>query len=152
MSNKFGAADVDATTEMNGKFLLEFDGTALAAFTKLTLGRSEWGKFPDRTGADNLSTKESSGLLKPTTIKLEKDLKVGGATDIIELFNWHQQGSLEKRSGAVILHDRTGVELMRWTFTDAWISAIDDLELDATAENAPVKFSVELSVSETVAS
>lgn len=147
MAEKFGAANSDASSEMNGKFLLEIDGIALAAFTKLTIGRSEWGKFPDRTGADSLKTKESSGLMKPAVLKLEKDLKIGGVSDIIQFLNWHQQGSLDRRTGAVILQDRNNAEKIRWTFNDGWLSAIDDIDLDATAENAPVKFAMEVSVS-----
>lgn len=143
----FGTAAQDASSEIGAKFILEVDNIALGAFTKVTTPRSEWGKMVDRTGADNMNLKESSGLIKSTTIKLTKDLKVGGVPDLQEFYTWHLQGSLDTRSGAIIILDRDDNEIMRYTFHDAWVSVIDEVELDATAESTPFTFSMELTVS-----
>lgn len=145
--NPFGRAQSGANNEINGRFLLEIDGIALASFTKLTFPRLEWGKVPNRDGADDVFMQESSGLHMSKVIRCEKNMKVNGAEDIKEILNWHLNGSSDKRTGACIMLDRDGNEKMRYSFTDAWCSMSDEVEFDATSENTPANWVFELTVS-----
>jgi len=134
--------------ETSAKFLLEIDGIALTRFQKVTLGDSEWGIIASRSGTDKLSKVTSSGLRTELVITLEKHLQAGGEADINELIEWHQSGSLDRKSGAITYLDREDQPLVTFEFTDGWISKLTPPELDATQENSPLVFTFEISVGE----
>jgi phage tail-like protein len=142
----FGAAGANAEPEINGKFIFEVDGIALGAFTMVRLPAREHAVFTDRTGADDLNLKESSGLMQPSVVRIEKVLKVGSMTDMKDIMSWFEGGSRDRRTAAAILQDRDGTELMRYTFSDAWCKKVDEVELNATEESAPVTFGFDIAV------
>lgn len=142
------AEERDANYQPNAKYLVEIDGIALMACEKVTFGDSEWGIIEGRTGADPLHKITSSGIKTATTITLEKHLREGGVDEVREMINWHASGSKERKSGAIVLQDRDGLELMRFEFTNGWVSKFTSPEMDATQDNSPMLFTFELSVGE----
>lgn len=142
-------APKDATYVPNARFILEIDNISIMSFEKVGMGDSEWGIIEGRTGADDLIKNTSSGLKTVTTFTIEKHLRdSGGSEDIKELINWHAAGSNDRRTGAIIIQDREGAELLRYEFKYAWISKHTPPELDASQDNSPLVFIFELSVGE----
>lgn len=150
MPKEYGTAAPDANPELANQFLLEIDRIAVMAFEKVIIGASEFDVGINRTGIDPATLRTFSGLMKNTTIEIEKHLKVGGVADVKQFIDWHRQGSKERKSGAIALTGRSGEEIMRWNFTNAWVSKTDQLEFDASQETEPVTFKFTLSVSEIV--
>jgi phage tail-like protein len=142
------ATDADANYQPNAKFRLDIDDITITSFEKVTFGDSEWGVIEGRTGVDPLHKITSSGLKTVTTITLEKHLREGGASDVAELINWHQSGSKDRKSGAVVILDREDVEQLRFEFKNAWVSKVTIPELDAAQEASATIFVVELSIGE----
>jgi len=140
MPKTYGAAAADANYIPNVKYMLEVDGIALMAFEKITPSDSEWGVIEGRTGIDPLVKIPSSGLKKTQTIECEKYIRDGGMSDVKEILDWHSQGSLDRRSGALIYMDREDVEILRLNFTNAWISKASLPDEDGTQDSNPMVF------------
>lgn len=137
-----------ANPELASCFLVEIDGIAEGAFKAVKIGDSEWPIGENRSGIDPLIKSTYSGIKKPTTIELTKVL-VEGAADTIRTFtDWHSAGSTDKRNGAIVHLDRTGAEVMRYNFSDGWVSKVKVPDLDATDDNAELGFVFTLSISE----
>lgn len=141
MARSYGTPPPDATSIPQVKFILEVDGIRLMAFEKITPNDGEWGVIENRTGLDELHKIPSSGLKKTRTFDCEKTLRdEGGTEDIKEIINWHESGSLDRRTGAVIYEDREGNEILRLEFSNAWVSKATPPEMDASQENSPYVF------------
>jgi hypothetical protein len=145
-----GSAEPNANKQINAHFWLELDGIAVTAFDRVTIGDSEWAVLEQRTGVDGDHKLTNSGLRGPTTITFRKDLLVGGWSDISTILTWHDEGSKDRRSGAVVVTDRDGTEISRANFKDAWVSKRSAIDFDSLNENEPVPFEFELSVSHVV--
>lgn len=143
-------AEFNDNYESNALFSLEIDDISIMSFEKVTFGDSEFGVIEGRTGIDPHYKQTSSGLKMTTDITIEKHLREGQKSEVLEITDWHQGGSKDRRSGAVVIHDRLGTEVIRFNFKDAWVSKASYPELDANQENNPVVFTFTLSVGEIV--
>lgn len=99
-------------------FLVEIDGLVT-------------GGFSDVSGLDvqvELDTIREGGVneyvhVLPAGTKYPNIVLKRGLTDSDVLWRWYRdvcRGRVERRSGSVVLLDRTGTEKWRWTFTDAY--------------------------------
>ncbi len=136
----------EANAELKSKFRIEIDGIQFLSFQTCSLSALIWGSSNHRVGNDDLTQNESSGLLQRRMITLKKLLKEGGKEALLVLWRWAEQGSKDKRSGAIVQVNRTGDEVMRWDFEDGWIKQISDIEWDATDEEGFLEFEVQISV------
>ncbi len=104
----------------NYNFLVEIDGIAQAAFHEASGFDSTIDVVEHREGGDNLTPRKLPAMTKhgPITLKW-------GLTDSAELYNWHRdavKGNLQRKSGSIVLLDRSGAEKVRWNFVNAWPS------------------------------
>lgn len=140
------AENLNSTYTPNAKFILEIDNISIGSFEKVSFGDSEWGVIEGRSGNSPLTKITSSGLKTVTTITLEKQLRDGGAAAVQELVDWHNAGSSDRRSGAVIYLNREDEEIQRISFDYGWVSKVTPPELDASQDNTPLVWSFEISV------
>lgn len=140
-------SEPNADREITSRFDLELDGIARMGFERCVIPAQEWTTIERRTGTDDLTVQKSSGLRKSANLLCTKELRVGGTDEVFDLLDWFGAGSKDRRSGAIVQRNRDGVEIMRWNFTDGWISKHDEIELDASADSEPVMFRFELAVS-----
>ena len=123
----------------NFNFRVEIEGVQVGAFSQVEgLGMSiEEIEYQDGT---HLWPRKRPGRKKFNNIKLKKGL-VGRDT----LFRWMMDtmnGSLERKSGSVILLDDTGdanEAVMRFNFFEAWPKSWDGIRFDASAANLQVE-------------
>lgn len=141
---KYGKAKPDANVEANARFILEVEKIALMAFEECKIGKSTWSKMANRVGVDGDTKRQSSGLLSQDPITCKKSVRVDGWQDVKEFLDWHSAGSKDRRTGAVIMMDRTGSEIARFSFVNAWISDRSEINLSALADGDPIDFTFEL--------
>jgi phage tail-like protein len=99
-------------------FLVEVDGVAQAAFSEVSGLESTIDVIEHREGGDNTTPRKLPGLTKYANIVLR-----WGVTDSEELYRWHRdavRGTIERKSGSIVLIDRLGQERVRWNFVQAW--------------------------------
>lgn len=101
-------------------FLVEIDGIAQAAFHEVSGLDSTIDVIEHREGGDNTTPRKLPGLTKHANIVLR-----WGLTDSDELYRWHRdavRGTIDRKSGSIVLLDRQGQEKVRWNFVQAWPS------------------------------
>lgn len=101
-------------------FLVEIDGIAQAAFSEVSGLDSTIDVIEHREGGDNTTPRKLPGLTKHSNIVLR-----WGVTDSDELYRWHRdavRGTVDRKSGSIVLLDRQGQEKVRWNFVQAWPS------------------------------
>ena len=101
-------------------FLVEIDGIAQAAFHEVSGLDSTIDVIEHREGGDNTTPRKLPGLTKHANIVLR-----WGLTDSDELYRWHRdavRGTIDRKSGSIVLLDRQGQEMVRWNFVQAWPS------------------------------
>lgn len=130
----YGQAAPDANVELKSLFRIEIDNIGIMAFEKCSIGPSEWTVMENRTGIDPLMKTRHSNLQKPIDVTITKSERTGGAEDVNEMITWHQAGSTDRRSGAIVMLDRDGEEIRRFNFRNAWVSKYTPSEMDASNE------------------
>jgi len=145
---EYGNAAPDAEVQLNSRFRLEIDGIQLMAFEKVTIGDSEWTEGTTRTGIDKLVKQTFAGVKNSIEITIEKNERIGGAADINQIIEWHQSGSSDRRTGAIIYLDRAGDPIRRLNFSNAWVKKWTPPEADANADDTAATHSFVLSVPE----
>lgn len=145
--SKYGSAAPDANPELANCFVLELDRIKVAAFEKCKIGDKEWSVGQTRTGLDSLELQTFSGLQKPTTIRFEKTLRVGGFADLKPLVDWANNASKDRRGGSVTLLDRDKQDVWTVVFENGWVSKCEVPELDARGDNPEATFVFEISIS-----
>jgi len=120
-------------------FLLEVDGITVAGFQECSGLGTEIDIVDYREGSD--PTHERLEIKTDVSITLSR-----GVAHSAELWKWRHSaidGAAERRSGSIILRNETGADILRWNFSDAWLSkwtgnsfhtgdnsvAIDNLEI-----------------------
>jgi phage tail-like protein len=126
----------------NFNFKVEIDGITRAAFHECTGFNSAIDVIEHREG----------GAIHP--LKLPGQTKYGnitlrrGVTDDAELYSWHlavAQGTISRRSGSVVVCDRTGTEQARWHFYNAWPTRWEGPALNAEGNDVAIE-TLELAV------
>lgn len=104
----------------NFNFLVEIDGLTAAAFSEVSGLTAETGVIEYRTGDMRGAVRKLPGIRKYANLVLKR-----GMTSNLELWAWFKtvldgQVPPDRRSGAVVLLDDEGREVLRWQFIRAW--------------------------------
>lgn len=113
----------------NFRFLLEIDAIQQAGFSDVSGFGSNVDVIEYREGGDSATVRKLPGKAVYPDITLK-----WGLTDSRDLYDWHANalnGSIERKSGSIILLDDTGAEKVRWNFFDAWPSKYHAPDLSA---------------------
>jgi phage tail-like protein len=135
------ATRVDPFAKHN--FLLEIDGITAAGFTEVGGLTFEQAIIEYREGSDPLWVRKIPGIGKFAPINLKR-----GQTKDKALFEWRKTtivGKTERKNGAVILLDEARNPVLRWEFSNGWISKYEGPALNATANEAAIE-SIEIAV------
>jgi phage tail-like protein len=118
-------------------FLVEIDGITQAGFQEVSGLDASTDAVDYREGADPNHVRKLTGLNKYSAITLKR-----GVTDSDELWRWRKaaiDGRTERKNGSIILLDESGVEKIRWNFTNAWPSKWTGPSFNATSTAVAVE-------------
>ena len=119
-------------------FLVEIDGITVAAFCEVSGLTSATEVIEYRNGSDKLNTvRKLPGLTTYANIVFKR-----GVTQNTELWNWRkaiEQGTPDRRSGAIVLLDDERNPVRRWRFTDGWPAKIEGPELNAKGNDVAIE-------------
>lgn len=117
-------------------FLVEIDGLTRAAFHECSGFNSSMDMIEHREGGA-ITPMKLPGLVKYGNITLRR-----GVTDDRELYDWHLSaltGTIQRRSGSVVVLDRRGIEQVRWNFFDAWPQRWEGPSLNAEGTDVAIE-------------
>jgi phage tail-like protein len=126
-------------------FLVEMDGITQAGFRECSGLDVTTDAIDYREGGDPSHVRKLPGLNTYSPLTLAR-----GITDSPELWKWRQtviDGRVERKNGSVILLDATGVERLRWNFTNAWPSKWTGPSFNATDNSVAVE-TLEITIEE----
>jgi phage tail-like protein len=119
-------------------FLVEIDGISVAAFCEVTGLASETAVIEYRNGSDRANTvRKLPGLTKYANIVLKR-----GVTQDTQLWQWRkaiEQGTPDRRSGAIVLLDDERNPVRRWRFSEGWITKFDGPDLNAKGNDVAIE-------------
>ena len=122
----------------NFNFLVEIDGITIAAFCEVSGLVSETEVIEYRNGSDKLNTvRKLPGLTKYANIVLKR-----GITQDNQLWLWRkaiEQGTPDRRSGAIVLLDDEHNPVRRWRFSEGWIAKLDGPDLNAKGNDIAIE-------------
>jgi phage tail-like protein len=125
-------------------FRVEIDGTDVAAFREASGLSFTIDPVEYREGTDlELHARKLFGLRKYSNITLKR-----GFTQNHTLWQWYSalvSGVADRRNGAIILLDEERADVLRWTFTAAWIAKWEGPAMNATASEVAIE-TIELAV------
>jgi phage tail-like protein len=104
---------------LDSNFIVEIDGITRAGFQDASGLDSSVDVTEYQEGGDKYKRKV------PGQAKFSNIVLSWGSSDDHDLYDWHLawlQGSpaAVRKSGSIILRDRTGTEVIRWNFKRAW--------------------------------
>jgi phage tail-like protein len=107
---------------LNFNFLVEINGITRAAFQEASGFDSAVDVTEYREGGANTTPYKLPAQAKYSNITLKR-----GITSDTELFDWHRQWvtgdpAAKRSNGSIVVLDRSGKEVMRWNFLNAWPS------------------------------
>jgi len=118
-------------------FLVEIDGMTVAAFCEVSGLVSETDVIEYRAGSDTTTVRKLPGLTKYANIVLKR-----GVTQDSQLRDWRkaiEQGTVQRRNGAIILLDDERSPVVRWQFRDGWITKYEGPALNAKANDVAIE-------------
>ncbi|MFC4260987.1 phage tail protein [Marinobacter lacisalsi] len=118
-------------------FLVEIDGVSVAGFTEVSGLTTESDIIEYREGSDTATVRKLPGLRKYTNLTLKR-----GFTQNRELWEWRKStidGRTERKSGALILLNESREEVLRWNFSEGWLSKWEGPTLNSTANEAAIE-------------
>ena len=119
-------------------FLVEIDGISVAAFCEVSGLASETEVIEYRNGSDKLNAvRKLPGLTKYANIVLKR-----GVTQDNQLWLWRkaiEQGTPDRRSGAIVLLDDERNPVRRWRFVEGWITKFDGPDLNAKGNDVAIE-------------
>lgn len=125
-------------------FRVEIDNSAVAAFSEVGGLTFDIEPVEYREGNEvQLHPRKLPGLRKFGNITLKR-----GYTDNTELFEWYRatlNGSVDRRDGAIILRDEDHNDVLRWNFSNAWVTKYEGPAFNANSNDVVIE-SVELAV------
>jgi phage tail-like protein len=125
-------------------FRVELDKTAVAGFREVgglsfTIDPVEY-----REGNDpQLHVRKLTGLRKFANLTLKR-----GFTANHDLWNWYRtllNGVADRRDGSIVLQDEERNDVLRWNFSNAWITKWEGPAMNATTNDVAIE-SIELAV------
>jgi phage tail-like protein len=126
-------------------FLLEIGGVTVAGFQECSGLGADIDIVDYREGSD--SGHERLEIKRDLSVTLSR-----GSTHSAELWKWRQtvtDGAAGRRSGSIILRDETGADILRWNFTDGWLSKWTGPSFNTAADSITID-SLEVTVEEIV--
>jgi phage tail-like protein len=122
----------------NFNFVVEIDGISIAAFSEVSGLVSETDVIEYRNGSDKTSTvRKLPGLTRYANIVLKR-----GITKDMQLWNWRkaiEQGTADRRNGAIILLDDERNPVRRWRFSEGWPAKFDGPDLNAKGNDVAIE-------------
>jgi phage tail-like protein len=119
-------------------FLVEIDGISTASFCEVSGLASETAVIEYRNGSDRANTvRKLPGLTKYANIVLKR-----GVTHDTQLWEWRkaiEQGTPDRRSGAIVLLDDERNPVRRWHFVEGWITKFDGPDLNAKGNDVAIE-------------
>ena len=118
-------------------FLVEIDGVAVAAFSEVSGLESETDVIEYRTGGEINTVRKLPGLTKHPNLVLRR-----GVTQDAELWNWRRSvvdGNVERRNGSIVLLDDDRTPILRWNFSQGWISKWTGPNLNAKGNEVAIE-------------
>lgn len=115
---------------------VEINGITVAGFTECSGLASETEVVEYREGGD-FRTRKLPGLTKFPNIVLKRGLTLDRS-----LWEWRQtvvNGTVDRRSGSVILLDAARNEVARWNFFEAWPSKWEGPALNAQSSAVAIE-------------
>ena len=122
----------------NFRFRVEIEGIVQAGFRECSGLGSEIEVIEYREGGDSTSAVHKL----PGRVKYSDIVLKWGVTQSRELNDWHLaiiQGQLQRKNGSIVLLDASGVEAVRWLFTDAWPSKFEGPTLNAAGNDVAIE-------------
>jgi phage tail-like protein len=101
-------------------FLVEIDGITQAGFQEVSGLDTSTPAVDYREGTDPPHQRKLPGLNTFTPITLKS-----GVTNSHEFWDWRltvMEGKTQRKNGSIVLRDESGVEKIRWNFSEAWPS------------------------------
>jgi phage tail-like protein len=102
----------------NFRFLVEIDSLVVAGFSEVTGIQVETETEEYREGGVNDHVHKFRKITKYPNLMFKR-----GLTDSAVLWNWYRDvvdGRVQRRNGAILLFDRSGVPVWRWEFVQAY--------------------------------
>jgi phage tail-like protein len=119
-------------------FLVEIDGISIAAFCEASGLASETAVIEYRNGSDRVNTvRKLPGLTKYANIVLRR-----GVTQDNQLWQWRraiEQGTPDRRSGAIVLLDDERNPVKRWRFSEGWPAKFEGPDLNAKGNDVAIE-------------
>ena len=125
-------------------FIVEIDGIARAGFREASGLDSGQDPVEYREGNDpQLHVRKLTGLRKFANLTFKK-----GFTLNHDLWNWYRtllNGTADRRDGSIVLQDEERNDVLRWNFSNAWITKWEGPGMNATSNDVAIE-SIELAV------
>lgn len=121
----------------NFTFLVELDGITRAGFADASGFDTTIDVHEYREGGDNTTMRKLPGMAKYSNITLKR-----GLTDDRELYDWMRGGALgtvERKSGSIVVMDLAGNEKVRWNFVNAWPTKWSAPEFSAKGNDVAIE-------------
>lgn len=121
----------------NFTFLVEIDGITRAGFADASGFDTTIDVHEYREGGDNTTMRKLPGPTKYSNITLKR-----GVTDDRELYDWMLnavKGTVERRSGSIVVTDLAGNEKVRWNFRNAWPTKWSAPEFSAKGNDVAIE-------------
>jgi len=119
-------------------FRLEIDSTSVAAFSECSGLTFDTDIVEYREGNEKrLSVRKLTGLRKFSSISLKR-----GYTDSKDLWTWYKDilnGTVQRRNGAIVLQDELHKDVLRWEWTDGWITKYEGPTFNAHSNDVTLE-------------
>jgi phage tail-like protein len=118
-------------------FRIEIDGVTAAGFVSCSGLVAETEVIDYRLGNDKTPMRKLPGLHKFTNITLKR-----GYTADRQLWDWYKgvlDGSVQRRSIAIVLMDDAGTDLLRWVVHNAWPTKYEGPTLNASSNDVAME-------------
>lgn len=118
-------------------FRVEINGVNVAFFSEVSGLQSEIEVIEYRSGSEPSHVRKLPGLRKYANITLKR-----GVIQSDDLWQWHKaalDGTVERRSGSIILLEDNREEALRWNFHDAWPSKYEGPLLNANSSEVAIE-------------
>ena len=118
-------------------FLVDLDGLTIAGFTEVSGIMAESDVIEYREGNETPTVRKLAGLLKFGNITCKR-----GYTQNNELWNWRKttlDGLTQRRDGTITLRDEAQQAVMRWSFSNGWVSKYEGASLNSTSNEVAIE-------------
>lgn len=120
------------------RFMVELDGMLVAGFSEVSGLNSELELQEVAEGGLNQYTHRL-----PVRVKLEPLVLKRGMTTTNELWSWYSdvmRGTIQRKSGSIILYNEKDQEFRRWNFYDAYPTKWRGTDLNASSSEIAVEY------------